>query len=202
MAGHKSHLTINKLQKHIQMKTKTIMLLIFTATLFSCKQKKYEMYNMMPMTVDVSEYINSGDFEPDSCKRRLNRLKRTSPKEMGVADEIMLQIKFKKWKNNYNQWLRKNKRDTVVINVDLLHTITSYQYSYVITNKPVDVYRTNTSIKINGIENLQLYIQVDDKGDFVSDYTENNYLDTSCDTINSRYQDIYTEQKIESEINL
>ncbi len=156
----------------------------------------------MPMTVDVSEYINSGDFEPDSCKRRLNRLKRTLPKEMSAADEIMLQIKLKKWKNNYNQWLRKNKRDTVVINVDLLNAITSYQYSYVITDKPVDVYRTNTSIKINGIENLQLFIQVDDKGDFVSDYTENNYLDTSCDTINSRYQDIYTEQKIESKIKL
>jgi hypothetical protein len=160
--------------------------------LSSCKQQKYEMHNMMPMLVDVSEYINSGDFIPDSCKHRLNRLKRTSPLVLDESHETLLQIKLKKWKANYNHWLRQNKRDTVYFNLESLAKRTKYQYSYVITDKPVDVYRTDTPLSINGIENIHFYIQLDDKGEFVSDFSENNYQDTSCDTDNSEFQDIYT----------
>lgn len=168
----------------------TIIALVF----ISCKHQKYEMNNMMPMPVDISDYINSGDFEPDSCKHRLNRIKRTSPRGLDQSYETMLQIKLKKWKDNYNLWLKKNKHDTIYFNPEALSlfAISKYQYSYVITDKPVDVYRTDTPLRINDIDNIRFYFQLDENGEFVSDFSENNFLDTPCDTDNSEYQDIYT----------
>ena len=161
----------------------------------SCEEaapKKYEMNNMMPMLVDVSQYINSGEFVLDSCRHRLDRLKRTHPIEMDQSYETMLQIKLKKWKSNYNRWLKQNKRDTIYFNIESLYKVTKYQYSYIITDKPVDVYRTDTPLRLNDIDKIHFYIQLDAKGEFVSDYSENNFLDTSCDDANSEFQDVYS----------
>ena len=166
--------------------------LIFILLLGSCKPHKYEMNNMMPLPVDISEYINTGEFEPDSCKKRLNRIIRTSPLKLDESYEVMLQIKLKKWRDNYNHWLRKNNYDTIYFNLESLHKMTQYQYSYIITDSPVDVYRMDTPLQINGMNRMSFFIQLDNKGEFVSDFNENNFLDTSCDTINSRFQDVYT----------
>lgn len=177
--------------KHLFVLTCATLAFMFIS---SCKHQKYEMNNMMPMPVDVSEFINSGDYEPDSCKRRLNHLKRTSPLVLDESYETMLKIKLKKWKDNYNVWLKKNGYDTLYFNIEslLLYKLTRYQYSYIITDRPVDVYRTDTPLSINGIENIRFYFQLDEKGEFVSDFSENNFLDTPCDTDNSEYQDVYS----------
>ena len=160
--------------------------------LSSCKHQKYQMYNMMPMMVDVSDYVNDGDYSADSCRHRLNRLIRTKPLVLDQSHEVILQLKLKNWKNNYNRWLKANGRDTINIDAGQLFDKTSYQYSYMVTDKPVDVYRTDTHITVNGIRNMHFYLQLNQEGVFISDYDENNYMDTRCDSINARYQDIYS----------
>lgn len=164
----------------------------------SCKNGHYEIYNQTPLLVDISELINSGKYELDSCNKRLNRIKRVEPKNMTEQDETMLQIKLKRWKINYNKWLLQNNRDTITFNEEFLFERTSYQYTYFITEKPVDVYRLDSRLRINGIENIQLFIQVDEAGDFISDFSEVNFVDTPCDKFNAVEQDIYTLNKASS----
>jgi len=178
---------------------KHILLASFAGILIlsACHNKKYEMYNMMPMNVDISEYINKGDYSVDSCNHHLSRLKHNTAKPLVADDEVLLQARLLKWRVNYNKWLKKNNQDTLMFTAEQLFEKTKYQYSYVVTNSPVDVYKTETGLRINGIENLHLYIQLNEKGELISDYTENNYVDTACDSINSVDQEIY-KKKINS----
>ncbi len=178
--------------EEVMKKIVLMVCLVLAIGLSACKNKKYEMYNMMPMQIDISDYVNSGEFEPDSCRHRLNHLKRKSPLLLDESREILLQIKLKRWIAEYNRWLKKNNRDTLNLGVERLFEKTRYQYSYLITDKPVDVYRTDTPLSINGVINICLFIQLDEKGDFISDYDENNFVDTPCDSVNSRFQDIYS----------
>ncbi len=159
--------------------------------LSGCSPKKYSMYNMMPMVTDISEFINSGEYLPDSCNHRLNRLKHLTPLKLDGTHEVLLQIKFKKWVADYNHWLKQNDRDTISANLEFIYEKTKYLYSYLITDSPVDVYRTDTHLRINGKEDMRFYIELNDKGDFISDYSENNFVDTPCDTDNSQFQDVY-----------
>ena len=182
------------------MKLKHLYLFLLTIITFAaCKSKNghYVIYNQIPTMVDVSELINSEKYSIDSCDRRVKRLIKTNPFKFTDVNESDLQFKLRKWKSEYNTWLKKHERDTINFVADKLFEKTTYQYSYFITDSPVDVYRTDTKVRVNGIENMMFFIRVDDMNEIYSDYSETNWIDTKCDTINSRYQSIYKERKLD-----
>ncbi len=170
--------------------------LIYISTILltfqSCRhQVKYEMMNMTPEPIDVTNYIESGEFLPDSCEGRLDRLIKVKPLTLDQSYEIELQNKLDKWKDDYNNWLRKNSRDTIAFHISDLYKKTTYQYSYMLMADPIDIYRTNTEIEINGQNNFMFFIGVDKNGKIFSEYKEDGWVLNNCDSVNSIIPDIY-----------
>ena len=149
------------------------------------------MTNAIPETIDVTEFIESGEYYPDSCEGRLNKLVKVRPRKLDQTYENELQKKMSQWRNEYNDWLKKNKRDTVFFKVENLVGKTTYQYSSFMTNQPLDVYRTDTDIELNGIKNFRFFIEIDNAGNIFSDYQDNGWVYDNCDSINSVVQNIY-----------
>jgi hypothetical protein len=172
----------------------TIYIGLFALTLTSCG-RKYEMTNMLPETIDVTNYIEDGQFRPDTCEGRLDRLIRLKPMVLDSNFESRLQDKLIKWETEYNNWLLKQNLDTINFTVDKLADKTKYQYSYFQTDEPIDVYRTDLGIEINGIQNFKLFLGLDKNGELYSDYKEDGWIINSCDTANSIIQDIYEQKK-------
>lgn len=153
------------------------------------------MTNMLPETIDVTSYIESGLFRPDSCEGKLDRLINQKPLVLNDNYENILQGKLVKWKNEYNSWLLKHNRGTINFTVDKLVSKTKYQYSYFITDEPIDVYRTDLGIEINGNKDFKLFIGLDKNGKIYSDYKEDGWIINSCDSVNSIIQNIYGQKK-------
>lgn len=153
------------------------------------------MTNMLPETIDVTSYIESGQFRPDSCEGRLDRLIKQKPMVLSDNYENILQDKLSKWKDEYNSWLLKYNRDTINFTVDKLVSKTKYQYTYFQTDKPIDVYRTDLGIEINGNRDFKLFIGLDQSGEIHSDFKDNGWIINSCDSINSIIQNIYEKKK-------
>ena len=149
------------------------------------------MTNTLPETIDVTNYIESDQFRPDSCEGRLDRLIKKKPLPLNSSYENQLQDKLEKWKTEYNNWLTENNRKIIDFNIpDLVHK-TKYQYSYFQTHDPIDVYRTDLGIDINGNKAFKLFICIDNDGKIYSDYKEDGWIINSCDSVNSIIQDIY-----------
>ncbi len=143
---------------------------------------------------DVSKYIKSGEFKPEYCEGRLDRLIKLTPTLINDNYEDALQIKLKNWQKTYNEWLKKNNRDTINIEIEKLSLNTKYQYSYIIdVDEIYDVYRTDTDAKINGNEKISFFIRVNQNGDFIDDkYHDEGWIINNCgDYKNSKVQNIY-----------
>ncbi len=135
----------------------------------SCNdRKKYEMNNMIPEMVDVTEYIESGNFKPDSCEGRLDKLVKIKPILLDQSFEIKLQQKITKWKKEINS-------------IQNLYKKTIYQYSYIIDFEPVDVYRTELETKANIKKNF--YIRINQKGEIISNYSDSNWVKNNCEKL-------------------
>ena len=128
------------------------------------------MNNMIPEMIDVSEYVQNGNFIPDSCEGRLDKLIKVKPIILNKSYETELQRKIDKWKKssdvkiNYTQNLFEN---------------TTYQYSYIIRTEPIDVYRTQLETDRNNQKNI--YIRLNQKGQIVSDYSDVNWVQNNCE---------------------
>jgi hypothetical protein len=163
-------------------------------SLASCGHK-YEMTNMLPEIIDVTSYIESGRYRPDSCEGRLDRLTKQKPRTLDETYETKLQDRLANWKSEYNGWLLKYNRDTINFTIDNLVSKTKYQYSYFQTNEPIDVYRTDLGTEINGNIDFKLFIGLDEDGKIFSEYKDGGWIINSCDSLNSIIQDIYRQSK-------
>jgi hypothetical protein len=172
----------------------TIYIGLFALTFASCG-RKYEMTNMLPETIDVTSFVESGQFRPDSCEGRLDRLIKQKPLVLNDNYESILQDKLVRWKTEYNRWLEQHNRDTITFTVDKLVSKTKYQYSYFRTDEPIDVFRTDLGIEINGNKDFKLFIGLDKNGEICSDFKEDGWIINSCDSVNSIIQDIYGQTK-------
>lgn len=175
-----------------------ILISTVLVTFHSCgHKKKYEMITMESneIPVDVTKYIESGEFLPDSCEGRIDRLIKVKPLILDRSYENVLLSKIDKWKNEYNKWLKNNKRDTIDFKLSDLYKKTIYQYSYFINSDPIDVYKTKTDIEINGNKDFCFFIRLDQNGKIFHDYKEDGWVLNSCDSINSNIPDIYGEKK-------
>ena len=177
--------------KHL-LNRKQLVPLFFVLIVSSGCGNKYEMTNSVPEAIDVTEYIESGEFYPDSCDGRLDKLIKTHPRTLDQSYEVELQKKLNHWKNEYNNWLKENSRDTIVFEINNIVSNTSYQYSYFITDDPIDVYRTDTEIELNEIKKFSFFIRIDKAGNIFSDYKEDGWIFNNCDSINSIIQNIYS----------
>ncbi len=167
-----------------------IFLGLISLLLISCEHK-YEITNMLAEKIDVTNYIGSGEFRTDSCENDLNRLVRINPLIFDNTYETQLQNKLEKWMKEYNIWLSQNYRNRIDFSVSNLISKTTYQYSYFITDEPIDVYRTDLGIEVNDIANFRLFIRLDKNGHIFDDYKADGWIINSCDSLNSRTQDIY-----------
>lgn len=139
----------------------------------SCRHK-YIITNMLPEQIDVTNYIESGEFRPDSSEGKLERLIKVKPLALGNHYEKVLQEKFDKWKTDYNKLVRIKNIDTIDFKIAEIHKSTTYQYSYFALHDPIDVYRTVTEIETKGNKHLNLFIQLDRNGTVLSDYKEDD----------------------------
>ena len=156
----------NILHKIELMKYLICTLLLFTI-LQSCNENiKYEMYNMMPELVDVTELIESGEYIPDSCNGRIDKLIKVSPKVLDESYEIELEKRLINLKTEY---LKSHK-----LKANSLYRNTVYEYSYLIDFDPIDVYKTKIIIEPN-IE-LDIFIRLDKTGKIYSDFSETNWV--------------------------
>ncbi len=149
------------------------------------------MTNMLPETIDVTSYIENGQFRPDSCEGRLDRLIKQKPMVLNDSYENGLQDKLIKWKAEYNNWLLKHNRDTINFTIEKLVSKTKYQYSYFQTDEPIDVYRTDLGVEINDNNDFKLFIGLDKNGKIYSGYKEDGWIINTCDSVNSIIQNIY-----------
>lgn len=150
---------------------------------------------MLPETIDVTSYVESGQFLPDSCEGRLDRLIKQKPLVLNDNYESILQDKLVRWTAEYNRWLLQHNRDTIIFTVDKLISKTKYQYSYFQIYEPIDVYMTDLGIKINGNKGFKLFIGLDTNGKICSDFKESGWIINSCDSVNSIIQNIYGQTK-------
>ena len=152
------------------------------------------MTDMSGEQEDITEYIESGNFKPEYCEGRIDRLIKSTPKILSEKYEDTLQIKLENWRNEYNKWLTRYGKDTLNIEIKNLSSNTKYQYSYLVSyNLVYDVYRTDTDKEINGNKNFSFFIRIDQNGNFVDDqFKEDGWVINSCgDYKNSQIQNIY-----------
>lgn len=135
------------------------------------------MTNMVPESIDVTDYIISGEFKPDSCNGSIDKLIKTNPKSLDFSYENKLQNKFMTWvQNNGDSSLDYLKRGITDI-----YNKTTYQYSYFITYEPVDVYLTTITFNNTDLKDLNLFIRLNRKGQITSEYQESGWVTNSCD---------------------
>ncbi|MGX7666692.1 hypothetical protein [Flavobacterium pedocola] len=128
------------------------------------------MNNMVPEMIDVSEYVQNGNFIPDSCEGRLDKLIKVKPILLNKSYETVLQIKIDKWKKS---------SDVKIINTQNLFENTTYQYSYILHTEPVDVYKTQLETDSNHQKNI--YVRLNQKGKIISDYSDVNWVQNNCE---------------------
>ncbi|TAE48946.1 MAG: hypothetical protein EAZ89_14695 [Bacteroidetes bacterium] len=158
---------------------------LILSLLTSCR--KYQMYNMVPEIIDVSAYIESGQYMPDSCEGSLDRLIRRDPLVLTQQHESQLQEKLQAWKTEYNHQQLGMGKDTISVMITDLADKTRYQYSYFPIYEPTDVYRTDLRTERNGQTVLYLFIKVENGGEMFSDYKERGWVINRCDSLYALY---------------
>jgi hypothetical protein len=127
---------------------------LFISIIFiSCSPKtKYEMPNMLGgENIDVTDLVVTAGFKPvyDSTKN-ICALINPNPIKINITYESKLKEEFKRW------LVEKNcKFDTVEVDKISLLKYSKYQYTYLITYNPVDVYRLE--VKINSNVNIAYF---------------------------------------------
>ena len=146
-----------------------VSIVLFFTVFQSCNQTvKYEITNSIPEKIDITKYIESGEFIIQNCEGRLDKIIKVKPKILDKSYENLLQKKLKSFDINYLNFKVNN-----------LHQSTIYQYSYFITSEPIDVYKTE--LKINSKIKKIIYIRLNQKGELISDFSEFNWVENNCD---------------------
>lgn len=149
-----------------------ICTILFFSLLQSCNQNvKYEMNNMLPEIVNVTKYVESGEYIPDSCEGRIDKLIKVNPIVLNKSCEIELEKKLLNWKNSSFKSFKN-------IKIDSLYKKTIYQYSYIIDSEPIHVYKTNIRIQPNTEKSI--FIRLNQNGEIYSDFSENSWVVDNC----------------------
>lgn len=150
---------------------RVICILLFFSLLQSCtRHVKYEMQNMLPETVDVTEYVESGTFIPDSCEGRIDKLIKVKPRMLDKDYEARLEEKLRQ---------SDSFKSISKIKPDSLYKTTLYQYSYFVNYEPIDVYKTK--IKAGPNTEKEIFIRLTQAGKIYSGFSENSWVLNKCD---------------------
>jgi hypothetical protein len=123
---------------------------------------------MVPEEIDVTDLIKSGNYLPDSCDGRLNRLIRTT--------SVPYQIDMPRLKNIVVQWTIDNH---IASSQGFTYLPPNYKYSYIIFKKPIDVYTITFQRYLPTPKNYTLYFRVDDTGNLMPELSRDGWI--SCD---------------------
>ena len=67
------------------------------------------MNNMLPEIVNVTKYVESGEYIPDSCEGRIDKLIKVNPIVLNKSCEIELEKKLLNWKNSSFKSFKNDK---------------------------------------------------------------------------------------------
>lgn len=147
------------------------IILLSWLTAVSCSQsKKYQMSNMLggEDPVDVTKLVVDHGFKPIYDRQKnIRALLNPDPAIIGIPQENQLKAEFKKWLQENNPKLDLSGVDTLQLSAH-----SSYQYSYLITDDPVDVYKTE--VKIND-QQVVAYFRME-KGNLMFPYKEEGWI--------------------------
>ncbi|RYZ00206.1 MAG: hypothetical protein EOO11_02370 [Chitinophagaceae bacterium] len=142
-------------------------------TLLSCGQR-YSMNNMMGEPVDVTGYIRSGAYRPDSCAGRLDRLVHTGIPRRDAGFNARLVAAYRSFRNGPDP-----AAAGLPLHAGNIGRRTQYLYTYFIAGDPIDVYRSGVDTG-NGPP-VPLYIRLDGKQELVAGYARSHWVQNACD---------------------
>ena len=152
--------------------------------LMSCSGGKYKMYDMaLDEEIDIGEFIESGEYTPEYCEGRIDRVIKNNPPELKPQLSDKLNLLLSKWATE-EEYYRNKKGDSVSLSHSLLDIIknTKYAYSYFLAEKPMHVFSTCITITHGNIkESEAIFIRVDDIGNIVGDYITDGVVQNKCD---------------------
>ncbi|GAA4343327.1 hypothetical protein GCM10023184_43600 [Flaviaesturariibacter amylovorans] len=141
--------------------------------LTACGQR-YTLRDMQGREVDVTSYIRSGAYRPDSCEGRLDRLVRTGIPRRDAGFNARLVQAYRSFRHSGDPDLARLPEHT-----GNPGRLTEYWYTYVPDDAPVDVYRT--VIDTGNGSPLLLYIRLDEQHRLYGGYSLNHWVQNACD---------------------
>jgi hypothetical protein len=158
----------NTVMRKMEASAKIVFLLLILI-LTSCN-KRYKLSNMVPEEIDVTNFIESGDYLPDSCKGQLNRLTR--------IHNSSYQIDTLRVKQMIVQWTIDNHIESTQ---DITYSSPKYKYTYFITTEPIDVYSISFRHYLPAPKDYRLYFRIDNTGKLISGLSTDSWVTTKCD---------------------
>jgi hypothetical protein len=146
-----------------------ISFVLLILVLASCN-KRYKMSNMLPEEIDVTHFIESGDFLPDSCEGQFNRLIRTHNASYQI-DTAKVKQMIVQWTIDYHIESTQN----------LTYSSPKYKYTYFIAKEPIDVYSISFRRYLPTPDDRRLYFRTDNKGKLISELSSDGWVTTKCD---------------------
>lgn len=161
-----------------------IKYLIALFLLSSCDIGKYKIYDMgNDEYVSVDKLIESGEYKPEICNGTFDKLIKTVPPTINISATKNLNELLNKWANNEEAY-RWAKGDSIKFahNQKDIYELTKYKYTYILSEKPIHVFSTCTIVwHYKERDYFPLFIRIDDKGDIVGEYSDDNIIQNPCD---------------------
>ncbi|HEX7414438.1 MAG TPA: hypothetical protein VF411_10390 [Bacteroidia bacterium] len=160
------------------------ILYILLFFLFGCADGKYKMYDMAyDKFISVDDLIESGEYSPEICNGTIDRIFKTKPPTINVALAGQLNSLLDKWATE-EETFRIKKGDTLFYSHTSSEIIqeTKYEYTYILSEKPMHVFSTCITVKILGkVDFEDVFIRVDNDGNIVGDYSDDSIVQNDCD---------------------
>lgn len=141
------------------MKSNFKPLIVFVLLFISCNNEKYEMATMTGAAdIDVTSLVKQNEYIPVFCNDKLIKLKKTIITPLSKNIIIVLNNEMPKEYKNLDKKIQ-------------------YEYSYIIYEKPVDVYTANFKD-----EQHKIYFRIDYDGVIIKGFKiDEGWVTSSCD---------------------
>ena len=141
----------------------------------------YDMGDDSYITVD--DLIESGEYTPDFCEQRLDRIIKTKPPTINPDLSGQLNKLLDKWATEEEKF-RLTKYDSTKFShsSDNIIKETKYAYTYFIMQEPMHVFSTCINVvHSKEMDYTTLFIRVDNKGVIQGDYNDHGVVQNNCD---------------------
>jgi hypothetical protein len=121
---------------------------------------------MLPEEMDVTEFIESGKYEPDSCNGHLVGLIKIAPKVINPKADTLIIKGLRLWYQNKG----------IKIQSSDVPATSSYRYTCFASNKPWDVY--SMTLKVDSIQ--VLFFRYNDNAQLEEGFSTEGWIINDC----------------------